>query len=253
MWTRSRRLAVTVTATAGIVMGGEFAGVGAAQASSGRVHPGSVVTIASNSCEVGFLLRHGKTVYASVPASCLGTDGGGGGNGCRESQLPTGSPARIAGATRRAHVAYSSFTRMQATGTTAANLCQGNNLALLRLSPRDARRARGEIPGPPPLNGMAHSAPASGTTLSVYLDSASSGRAGSTSAGGWEQEVTVQNMVSASDLGAPAVTPGGRAVGMIAQIPPVTGVGASELTSLAKELRFLHKLPGFRHVRLMTR
>jgi hypothetical protein len=202
---------------------------------------------------VGYLLRHGETVYASIPASCLGTDGGSGGNGCGESQPPAGTPAVIAGAAHRAHLVYSSFTRMQTTGTTAAGACQGNNLALLRLSPHDARRARGEIPGPTALNGLAHSAPASGTTLSVYLASASSGRAGSTSARGWKQEVTVEAMVAASNLGAPAVTPGGRAVGMIAQIPPLTGIGASEVSSLAKELRFLHRVPGFRHAHLMTR
>jgi hypothetical protein len=217
------------------------------------VQPGAKVTVSSNTCEVGFLLRHKKAVYAAIPASCLGTDGGDGSSGCEESQAPRGTPATIAGASRRAHVVYSSFTHMQRAGTTATNPCTGNNLALLRLAKPDARRARGEIPGPPSLTGVAHSAPPSGSTLAVYLASATSGRAGSTDGAGWRQEVTVEGMVAASNLGAPAVTSSGRAVGMIAEIPALTGVGASEVTSLAKELKYVHRVPAFRHVRLMTR
>jgi hypothetical protein len=253
MRTLTARLAVIVTATAGFVSGGGFVGGPAADAATGHVHPGSVVTVSTNTCETGFLLRQGKTVYASVPASCLGTDGGDGSNGCLESQIPRGTAVAIDGASRPASVAYSSFTRMQTSGTPSTDACEGNNLALLRLSKPDARRARGEIPGPASLTGVAGSPPAPGTTLGVYLGSPSSGRAGSTSAGGWRQEVTVEGMVSASNLGSPVTTPGGRAVGMIAQIPPLTGVGASAVTSLAKELRFLRKVRGFHRVRLMTR
>jgi hypothetical protein len=237
------------TVTTGIVI----AGGSAAAAATGHVQPGARVTVSSNSCEVGFLLRHRKAVYAAIPASCLGTDGGDGANGCGESQAPRGTPATIAGASRRAHVVYSSFTHMQRSGSRSTNPCTGNNLALLRLAKPDARRARGEIPGPLSLTGVAHSAPASGSTLGVYLASATSGRAGSTDSAGWRQEVTVEGMVAASNLGAPAVTSGGRAVGMIAAIPPLTGVGASEVTSLAKELRYVRGVHAFRHVRLMTR
>jgi hypothetical protein len=253
MGLRAGRGTLLVTATAGIVVGAGILDGAPAAAAAGHVHPGSNVTVSSNSCEVGFLLRQRKMVYAAVPASCLGTDGGSGGNGCAESQAPRGSPATIAGARRAAHVVYSSFTRMQRSGTASADACAGNNLALLRLARYDARRARGEIPGSLSLTGLARSAPRSGTTLGVYLASASSGRAGSTDSAGWRQEVTVEDMVAASNLGAPAVTPSGRAVGMIAQIPPVTGVGASEVTSLAKELRYLRRVHAFRHVRLMTR
>lgn len=253
MWAPRIRTAVAVAVAAGLVVGAMVAGASRVSALARHVHPGSTVTVSSNTCEVGFLLRHGGTVFAAIPASCLGTDGGNGGNGCEESQAPPGSPASIAGAMRRAHVVYSSFTRMQTIGTRSADTCDGNNLALLRLARRDGRRARGEIPGPISLKGLARSAPPSGTTLGVYLGSTSSGRAGSPGTGGWQQEVTVKAMVSASNLGAPTVTPSGRAVGMISQIPLLTGVGASEVGSLARELHFLRKVRAFRRVRLMTR
>ena len=142
MLMRRTMTVLTVMAAAATVVGGGLVAGPVAWASTGHVHPGSVVTVSSNTCEVGFLLRQRHTVYASVPASCLGTDGGGGGSGCMESQSPNGTPATIAGASRKAHLVYSSFTRMQERGTTSAHTCAGNNLALLQLSSRDARRAR---------------------------------------------------------------------------------------------------------------
>lgn len=250
---RTGRGALGATVTAGIVVAGGLAAGSPARAATGRVHAGATVTVSSNSCEVGFLLRVRKKVYAAIPASCLGTDGGNGGNGCQEPQAPRQTPATIAGASRPAHVVYSSFTRMQRSGTTSGNTCTANNLALLRLAARDARRARGEIPGSMSVTGVAHTAPSSGTTLGIYLGSASSGRAGSPDSGGWRQEVTVKGMVAASNLGAPAVTSGGRAVGMIAQIPAMVGVGASEVSSLAEELRYVRRVHAFRRLRLMTR
>lgn len=251
---RRRQLALTgcllLTAAAAV---GAHPGVAAGATRHFPLHPGAAVRIAGNHCEVGTFLRHGHTVYAVVPASCLGTDSGTGGNGCMEAQVPGGSTAAIAGARHKAYLVYSSFSEMQLRGKSHGNACSHNNLALLRLDHRDVHRVTPTIPGIGRPSATAKTAPAQGASLHAFVGgSERSATAGSTSDGGWRHDVTIDGTVSAADLGSPVVAPGRRFVGMATVVPGTPVVGSTQVADFHRELHFLHKTRGFHHVHVLT-
>lgn len=255
---RVRRTVTATLAAAALGSSGWCTG-GVAAASAGHpIHPGAALTVSDNTCEVGYLVVARHHVYAAVPASCTGTDGGNGGDGCVEAQIPYGSRADITGARHKAILAYSSFTQMQLRGMNGGHACAANNLSLFRLSSADARRASPRVPTMGRPKRASHAAPATGAALLAYLSSGrATASAGGTSEGGWQHGVTINAAVSSADLGAPIMSPNGLAVGMetvLPSVPTVAGVGAtSQVSDLRRELRFLRRhAAGFHHAHLLN-
>jgi hypothetical protein len=242
-----------VAAAAASALGGAASPASAATP-HGKVHPGVTVTVAHNSCEAGFLVHQGRHVYIAVPASCVGTDGGTASDGCAEAQDPQGTTATITGAKHHGRLVYSSFTTMALRGTTNPNTCRGNNLALIRLAPSDARRASPAVPGIATPKGSIHRGPANGSHLQTLIGSTkTAATAGATTGAGWQHAVMVSGEVSAADIGAPVLTPGGLAVGMLTVLPTPLSLEDSGVMDLHRELRFLHGVHGFHHATLFRR
>lgn len=255
----------TSAAAAGALLGAALwcaGGAHAAAASARPIHPGATLTVAGNSCEVGFVLAQGHREYLAVPANCTGTDEGTGdsnGNtdyGCAEAQVPADSLATVTGAKHRMKLVYSSFSEMQLRGMHGGPACDNNSLSLFRVDKADLKRVSPRIPDVGRPSHSDHTAPSSGSSLLAFVDNAKmSATAGSSSYQGWRHAVTIDSAVTASNLGAPITTPAGVAVGMLTVLPktsalPVAG-GTSGVSDLRHELRFLRTVHGFHHVHLL--
>jgi len=221
----------------------------AGAAAAHHIRPGAGVTIASVHCEAGLLLHKGKTVYVAVPASCaaLPLDEGKVQNGCAAASAPVGTPVHVDGAKHRSILVYDSFTRMESMGTKSTHKCYFNDLALVRLNPKDAKSASGTIPGMNAPRGVKQSAPSGGSDVSVGGGSATISAA---SHGGWVYRLSTKS-AKASDVGM-SVVQGGRLIGMLTAIPEGMIMKTSAAAySLHKALKFMHKAPGFKHVKLL--
>jgi hypothetical protein len=221
---------------------------GAAAATSG-VHPGVRVTFGDVTCTVGAILHQRHTLYAAIPASCGGIDAGKVQDGCAEAESPVGIPVDIAGARHPGTLVYNSFTQMQLHGVQNPTKCYYDDLALVKIDPRDAGRVSGAIPGVDPApKRVARTGPAAGTGMSVDGGAAT---AGSRHHHGWEQDFTTLGALSQEDVGSPVVV-GNHLLGMLIVLP--TGLlvkSPAEVYSLAKAMKQLHKTPGYRHVVLL--
>jgi hypothetical protein len=251
------RTAAAATVTAALALTGWLAGPAHAGTSSHPIHPGAGLTVSDNQCEVGFVLTDGHRVFAAVPASCTGTDQGTQADGCYEAQIPYDSRASVTGARHKARLVYSSFSTMQLYPKRAgAHACAANNLSVFQFAKSDARRVTPTVPQVGRPHRAARGAPSSGASLVAFLRSGRmSASAGSTNEGGWQHSVTIEGAVTASDMGAPIISPHGVALGMVTVLPAAPSVAgelmASKVSDLRRELRFLHGTHGFHHVRLM--
>jgi hypothetical protein len=240
-----------VPCVAALLGGAALSPSAAAAATHRSIRPGAVVTLADMHCKVGLLLHKGKTVYAGIPASCaaLPLDEGKLQDGCTQSaSAPVGTPAKIAGARHAAVLVYDSFTRMEMQGTTGYNPCHFNDLALLRLAPKDAKHADGTIPGRRAPRRVSRHAPSSGSGVAI---GSSTAVAGAPTNGGWVYPLTGTPTFTPSDVGTPVVQ-GGRLLGMLTQIPQ----GAIMKTDAAaynlhRAIKLMQKAPKFHHVKLL--
>ena len=223
-----------------------------ASAATAKIKPGlSSVDVAGVRCVVGFLLTDGTRVYAAVPASCTGVSDGQPTNGCTEAQVPYGLKVPITGARFKAVFVYSSFVRMQLAGTRRTNVCHNNDLSLLRLDPRDIKRANPSLAAVGGPTGVSQSAPAFPDQLTVVLSGASTrAAADATASGGWSHTMVVGGPVNDALVGSPVVDGQGKALGMVSFTPQQGGPGTSTATDLYREITFLQKVRGFRHVHL---
>lgn len=240
----SIRTRVVITPVVGVLLGSVVAATpGVASSASTRVKPGAVVRISDVHCKVGVLLHQGKTVYAGVPASCgaLPLNEGIPQWGCgpqprRQSaaSAPIGTPARIAGAKHRALLAYDSFIRMQAVGTKKTNICQYNDLILLKLSAADSRAARSTV------KSVMATAPSAGTALRL---GAAPATAAASTHNGWVIPLSDAPAVTGSQVGTP-VTRGSSLVGMLTAVPQGTVMKTPAAAyNLARAIAFARKAP----------
>jgi hypothetical protein len=217
------------------------------------IHPGVHVTFGDVTCTVAAVMRQGGSVYLVIPASCGGIDEGKVQDGCDEAESPLGTPVQVDGAKYPGTYVYNSFSEMQLHGDTNSDQCYYNDLALVRLDPRDRSRVSATIPGTAAPAGVARRLPASGAALKIASNAAT---AGATHNDGWEVDVTAQTaMFSASDVGS-AVTSGNVLVGMLIVLPgglPAPAVQTpAEVYNMARSIQLMRRAPGFHGVRLVT-
>jgi hypothetical protein len=221
----------------------------AATTAAGSIHPGVSVTFGGVTCEAGAILHRGHTEFLAIPASCGGIDPGKVQDGCAEAETPAGIPVQIGGARHRGIVVYNSFTEMQLEGVTSSTKCYHNDLALVRIDPRDASRVSSRIPGMSAPRHIAAGSPKSGSHMTVGRAAAT---AGASHDHGWEQDFTSLANLGTTDVGA-SVMSANHLVGMLIVVPSGLLLKApAEVYSFAKALHLLHRVRGFHHVQLGT-
>jgi hypothetical protein len=219
----------------------------AASPTAPGIHPGSSVTFGDVTCKAGAVLRQGHRLYLAIPASCGGIDPGKVQDGCAEAESPLGLPVKIGGAKHNGTLVYNSFTEMQLHGVQNPTLCYYNDLALVRIDPRDATRVSGQIPGMQAPRRVAGASP-SGAAVSM---GSSSGTAGARHHHGWEQDVNSIAMFNTTDVGSPTIR-NNRLVGMLIVLPAGLLIKSpAQVYNFAKAMRQLHKVRGYRHVTLL--
>lgn len=223
-------------------------------ATSKPIHPGVSVNYGDVTCTVGVVLRAGRRVFLGVPSSCGGIDlGKKGKDGCSSPQTPIGSPVSIQGAKHNGKLVYSSFTQMQLHSDTNPRRCYYNDLALVRVDPRDRTRVSAAIPGVGVPTKVAAKLPADGTALKIGT---TAGTAGATHHSGWEVDVdSPTGMFKTPDCGSP-VTIGRTLVGLLLVLPkgpiPMAPVAQqpAETYNLARSLHYLRQQAHFHRVHL---
>jgi hypothetical protein len=251
--TSPRVLVLVATAALGVPLVTTSPGAVAASRPAATIHPAGEVNFGGVSCEIGAVMRQGHTVYLAIPASCGGIDAGKVQDGCAEPITPAGLPVSIEGAKHRGHLVYNSFTAMQSRGDVSPNRCYYNDLALVKVNRHDRHRVTATIPGTGAPRSVLATLPKSGTSLKFGANTAT---AGATQHQGWVLLANTMAMLKTANVGAP-VTIGNKLVGMLLVLPkgPIPMVPLlqqpGQIFNLARAIKQLHKLPRFRHVRLV--
>ena len=226
-----------------------------ASAATATIHPGVRVTMGGVDCLAGFVLVDGKRVFLTMTGGCASAWPGEDVNGCGNDRDaggvdPPRTEATIEGAKHKGWLAYHSWARMKLQSETRPNRCQYNNMALVRIDPRDVKHVNPSIPAVGGPMGVAKAQPTAPTQLTAFLPAMTNAQAIDTSANGWSHTAMVDGHVSSTEAGAPVLTPSGAALGMVTVVPPQGTVGQTVVSDLRRELRALHEVDRFAHVHL---
>jgi hypothetical protein len=243
-----------------------------APAESAPIHPGVMTETEGAQCTSNFVFtstskgkakKKGKakrktTTYLGQAAHCSGTGESTETDGCTSKSLPLGTKVDVDGAKEPGTLAYNSWLTMQGLGETDEETCAYNDLALIKLSPSDAKLVNPSIPsfGGPAGVGDA----AAGEKVYTYGNSSLRGgtselspKSGSVidrSPGGWSYDVYTASPGIPGDSGSAFLNAKGEALGVlstvsIAPLPASNGVG-----SIAKELAYA-KANGMKKLKLV--
>jgi hypothetical protein len=201
-----------------------------APAATATIHPGVQMRTDGAQCTANFVYFQGTDVFIGYAAHCAGTGTATDTNGCTAGTLPVGTPVEIGGAQHPGTLAYSSWVTMQARGETNSNTCEHNDLALVRIDPRDHGRVNPSVPhwgGP---TGVNTTGVPEGEQIYTYGNSSlrggvttlspKTGVSQGTDAGGWNHPV---NTAPATDV------PGDSGSGMLDSL----GRAAGDLSTLS--------------------
>jgi hypothetical protein len=284
----NRRLGTTTVTVLGTALATALALTGPAPADAGKphrvthwapaakatVHPGTMMYTKGAQCTANFVFtdRTGH-VYVGYAAHCAGLGESTDTDGCTTKPLPLGT--RVAfreggsladGGTRVAtgKLAYSSWAAMQKLGTTNADTCAYNDLALVRVTAKDVRKINPSVPfwgGP---TGIDTDGTAAGDEVYTYGNSSIRGGLQElsphtgTSLGddaadhGWSHPLYTASPGIPGDSGSGFMTADGKAIGVLSTLGLAPLPASNNIGDLAKELRFAQQHSGIAGL-LMTK
>ncbi|HEX5087155.1 MAG TPA: hypothetical protein VFV89_05050 [Nocardioides sp.] len=231
-----------------------------APAASAPIHPGTMMYTDGAQCTANFVYTDSAgNVYVGYAAHCAGTGGQTDTNGCDTGSVPLGTPVDftndgnlLSEGTIVGHgtLVYSSWVTMHALGTTDANTCAYNDLALVKVDAADAGKVNPSIPfwgGP---TGIDTDGTAAGDRVYTYGNS--SLRAGITQLsphtglslgddaadGGWSHPLYTVSPGIPGDSGSGFVSADGKAVGVLSTLGLAPLPLSNNIGDLSKELAF---------------
>ena len=253
-------VATTATADAKVVK----ARAAYAPAATAKIHPGTMMYTDGAQCTANFVYTDGAgSTYVGYAAHCAGTGAATDTNGCDAGSLPLGtkvdfveggslvsSGTRVGGGT----LVYSSWLAMQQAGTTDADTCAYNDLALVKVDAADVSKVNPSIPfwgGPVGLN-------TTGTAAgdNIYSYGNSSLRAGISQlspkrgaslgdeGNGWSHTVYTVTPGIPGDSGSAFLDGNGNALGVLSTVAIAPLAGSNGVGDLAKELAFAQSHSG---------
>ena len=226
-----------------------------APAATATIHPGVQTFTDGAQCTANFVFSDAGNVYIGQAAHCSGTGGNTDTNGCTSASLPIGTPVEVAGASQPGVIVYNSWLTMQQDHETDPNLCQFNDLALVRLDPGDTAHVNPSVPfwgGPVGLDDT-------GTTAgdSVYSYGNSELRLGlaqlspkrglslGDEGDGWSHDVFTLSPGIPGDSGSGFLDASGNALGVLSTLQLAPLAGSNGVGDLARELDYLHAHTAF--------
>lgn len=239
-----------------------------APADRARITPGVQMFTAGAQCTGNFVFTDDAgDVLVGYAAHCAGQGGQTDTDGCATDSLPLGTRVRFAegatAATRGTTVGhgtlvYSSWIAMHRAGTTAADACAYNDLALVRVDADDLGKVNPSVPfwgGPVGLSGA--QAPAGSAVYtwgqsSLRPTSALSPKTGvSLGGGGWTWDVYTATPGIPGDSGSGVLDAEGRALGVLSTVAIAPLAGSNGIGDLGHELAFARSHSGLAGLRLV--
>lgn len=262
---------VAVTLTPAEAVGSTSSSLAAAEApaATAKIHPGVQMYTKGAQCTANFVFKDGQgRTYVGYAAHCAGLGEATDTNGCEAKSLPLGTAVRFANGgtvvdsgTTVGHgtLAYSSWRTMQKLGTKAANPCDYNDFALVRVNAGDVAKVNPSVPffgGPV---GLTTIGPAAGEKVYSYGNSSARpavlsekiGAKVSTAGGGWSHNVYTQSPGIPGDSGSGFLDSRGRAFGTLSTVAIAPLPASNGVSDLSRELAFAKKHSGIGGLRLV--
>jgi hypothetical protein len=221
-----------------------------APASTAPIHPGVEVVTGPGACTSNFIFYDDDDIFIGQAAHCSTTSQATDVNGCTAGSLPLGTPVTVEGASRPGTLVYNSWLTMQELGESDPNICQYNDLALVRLDPADFGLVNPSIPhwgGPSgvnvtgsPANEFVYSYGNSPLRLGLALLSPKLGISQGDRGAGWSHTALVITPGIPGDSGSAFLDKSGRALGVLSTIEiAVPGGLTNGAGDIARELAYL--------------
>ena len=123
----------------------------AGAAGTGAIHPGvqlftNVSPTTADQCTANFIYTNGMDTFIGQAAHCSSTGAPTDTNGCTSPSAGIGASVQIGGATHPGTMVYNSWLTMQAAHESDPNVCQFNDLALVKIDPSDVANVDPNIP-----------------------------------------------------------------------------------------------------------
>jgi hypothetical protein len=276
----SRTLLATLAA-AGLAATGLVASTGTAQAApswapagTAQIHPGTMMYTDGAQCTANFVYTDGAgNVYVGYAAHCAGLGESTDTNGCTTDSVPLGTAVDFTNDGNLASegtivghgtLAYSSWITEHSLGTTDANTCAYNDLALVKVNPADVSKVNPSVPfwgGPVGID-------TDGTKAGdrVWTFGNSSLRAGlsplsphtgislgdDAADGGWSHPLYTVSPGIPGDSGSGFMTAGGKAAGVLSTLGLAPLPASNNIGDLAKELAFAQAHSGISGLQLVN-
>jgi hypothetical protein len=245
-----------------------------APAASATIHPGTMMYTAGAQCTGNFVFTDaaGHT-YLGYAAHCAGTGSTTDTNGCQTDSVPLGTQVDLTNDGNLASegtivghgtLAYSSWVTEHQLGTTDANTCAYNDLALVRIDAGDVSKVNPSVPfwgGP---TGIDTDGTATGDRVWTYGNS--SLRAGlsplsphtgislgdDAADGGWSHPLYTLSPGIPGDSGSGFLTQGGTAIGVLSTLGLAPLPLSNNIGDLSKELAFAQAHSGISGLQLVN-
>jgi hypothetical protein len=244
-----------------------------APAGSAAIHPGTMMYTAGAQCTANFVFTDtAGNVYVGYAAHCAGQGSSTDTNGCTVSSVPLGTAVDftndgnlLSEGTIVGHgtLAYSSWITEHQLGTTDANTCAYNDLALVKVAAADAGKVNPSVPfwgGPTGID-------TDGTQAGdqVYTYGNSSLRFGLSvlsphtgvslgddpADGGWSHPLYTVTPGIPGDSGSGFMSADGRAIGVLSTLGLAPLPASNNIGDLSHELAFAQAHSGIAGLRLV--
>jgi hypothetical protein len=245
-----------------------------APAATAKIHPGTMMYTNGAQCTANFVYTDSAgSTYVGYAAHCAGTGGATDTDGCQAGSLPLGtrvtfneggsliSEGTVVG---NGTLVYSSWVTMHQLGTTDANTCAYNDLALVKVDASDVSKVNPSVPfwgGP---TGIDTDGTATGDRVWTYGNS--SLRAGISELsphtgislgddpadGGWSHPLYTVTPGVPGDSGSAFLSDGGKAIGTLSTLGLAPLPASNNIGDLAKELAFAQAHSGIGGLQLVN-
>lgn len=221
-----------------------------APAATAPVHPGVMTYTGGAQCTANFVFTDGTKTYLGQAAHCSGTGAATDTNGCSAASLPLGTAVEVDGSdgsTYQGTMVYNSWLAMKAAGTTDANTCAYNDLALIELPAAAVAATNPSVPvygGPVALGAGTvsgddvYSYGNSSLRLGLSPLSPKRGVSLGDTAGGWSTTVYTVTPGIPGDSGSGFLDSSGRAFGVLSTVAIAPLAASNGVGNLAKEVGY---------------
>jgi hypothetical protein len=245
-----------------------------APAATAQIHPGTMMYTAGAQCTGNFVFTDASgNTYLGYAAHCAGTGSSTDTNGCQTDSVPLGTRVDLTNDGNLASegtivghgtLAYSSWITEHQLGTSDANTCAYNDLALVEIDAGDVSKVNPSVPfwgGP---TGIDTDGTATGDRVWTYGNS--SLRAGlsplsphtgislgdDAADGGWSHPLYTVTPGIPGDSGSGFMTQGGKAIGVLSTLGLAPLPASNNIGDLARELAYAQAHSGISGLQLVN-